>query len=662
MKRELVLLVFVFLVGVVSAGYSNGMVSYWGFDNNFADMIGSNDGTNYGGIFVGGQVRSAVSFDGSSYVDVGSSGIWNLSGDFSVEAWINSNAVGTEMDIYVESNTGDDNPFARMVISGGNLYYGFRNDDALSEISNSIPGIVAGSWQHVALTRSGSTFTLYLDGVGTSFTDTMPSPITINTVNIGVMMRPSPVGYFDGEVDDVSVYDRALSQGEINEIYQRGLSGKGLYECNSSDDVIMKLFSSDNSHGALWNDANYFYDVCYSDFFGGVYGGGSSTVHDCFGGTVPDNKVVGLYDTTNAHAEEPSLDNYGTDVCYGGLSCVVRDSCNAGESVVVSLYNDTNSHLAGGNFSGYGRKICCVSSTVLEWRDMMGNVISSADIGDTVRMVKTNVASGVFEIWENNFVFDNDIRTTDLGNEIVGSIGSGGVYGDWLITQEDLDRAGGDTDEFYFRVDRGSNRSEYFSVSTTEADDDMNVTVVSPSCGESFDEGDIVSVNVTATDGDDLITGNVTVDGMIVDFSNGGVSFDYSPSPGNHQIAVSAVNSRGKKSREIASVMVLDMEGASYVDGDYVAACIDSPEDFSNIEGSYVNFDASGTRGVRVSGGTPSDVLPGSSSLNFYWNFIPQGRSYGKKYAGTGNSLAYKFGTVFEKAGDNSVVLRVELE
>ena len=90
------------------------------------------------------------------------------------------------------------------------------------------------------------------------------------------------------------------------------------------DDRIMKLYSSTNSHGALWDDAVYTYDICYPDIFGVVYAGG--TPHTCSG----TNEVLSLFDINNSHAETPELSGYTNDVCYGDL---VRESdSSAGNS------------------------------------------------------------------------------------------------------------------------------------------------------------------------------------------------------------------------------------------------------------------------------------------------------------------------------------------
>jgi len=117
--------------------------------------------------------------------------------------------------------------------------------------------------------------------------------------------------------------------------------------------VILKLSGATNAHGEVWNEAgNYDVEICYDTIFG-VMGNGDRT---CSTGNA--NKVVGLSGSTNAHAEEPGLNNYATDICYGDLSCTARTgACLTGESLVLSLSSSTNAHLASD--SSYSQNICC---------------------------------------------------------------------------------------------------------------------------------------------------------------------------------------------------------------------------------------------------------------------------------------------------------------
>jgi len=140
--------------------------------------------------------------------------------------------------------------------------------------------------------------------------------------------------------------------------------------------------------------------------------------------------------------------------------------------------------------------------------------------------------------------------------------------------------------------------------------------VVSLECGADFTIGTTTEISVTASDPDGEITGNVTVDGIkIMDFTNGYSAVDYTwELAGNLRVEFFAVKGDGSLVRKIANVMVTDSSTA-----DYVAACIDSPVDFSDIASSKVWFDASSSRGLRCDEGVCDEV--GVEGLMFYWNF-----------------------------------------
>ena len=126
--------------------------------------------------------------------------------------------------------------------------------------------------------------------------------------------------------------------------------------CLDTSDTIMKLYSSTNSHGALWNDSNYLFSICYNNIFGNKYSG--SDPHVCKVGNT--NKVVGLSDVTNAHLEIPGSNFYGTNVCYGDLSCRnVSGSCDVDEKAIIALSASTNAHASNQSDSNYPINICC---------------------------------------------------------------------------------------------------------------------------------------------------------------------------------------------------------------------------------------------------------------------------------------------------------------
>ena len=140
----------------------------------------------------------------------------------------------------------------------------------------------------------------------------------------------------------------------------------------------MRLLDRTNSHGALWNDINYEYEICYNDIFGSDYSGSSHPL-TCV------NPVVYLLSATNAHASATEQEIYNTQVCFGDLSCKVANSCTEEEKCVVTLSDDTNAHLSACNVAGsYAKKICCLSSPQgpageigsVYWTDMNDTLIN----------------------------------------------------------------------------------------------------------------------------------------------------------------------------------------------------------------------------------------------------------------------------------------------
>lgn len=115
--------------------------------------------------------------------------------------------------------------------------------------------------------------------------------------------------------------------------------------CNAAN-TVMKLSSTTNAHGALYNQGSYGYYLC-CDFTGD---------HTCSG----SNKVLGLSATTNAHAQIPSYTSYSYSACFADLSCTATTSSSCPSQfpiAMVSLSSSTNAHLA--QFSTYSQKICC---------------------------------------------------------------------------------------------------------------------------------------------------------------------------------------------------------------------------------------------------------------------------------------------------------------
>ena len=200
-------------------------------------------------------------------------------------------------------------------------------------------------------------------------------------------------------------------------------------------------------------------------------------------------------------------------------------------------------------------------------------------------------------------------------------------------------------------------KSYNLNISKDAVDDPMVVNITSISCGENFTNGSTSEIVVVASDLDDTILGSLSVDGHVYPFAEGGIKIDYTwDRPGNVQVELFAVNSRGDRRRVITSVMIVDDDPT--VAANYVAACITKPADFSDIISNNVRFDASTSRGLQNSSGALTNVP--KEGLYFSWRFSDG--LVNLNHDGATEPESYLFYKNFIQAGNNWAELDVELK
>lgn len=223
--------------------FADGLVGCWLF-NEKPDKLGKvYDVSGYGHtgtlvadtIGVPGRFGPALYFDGTDdYVAFGSPSVFTLNRNFTLCAWFQQNT------------TTDDNS----LISHGSGEWYFRADSTNklafleSQVANLLVGdtLLGTGWNFGAVTvGSGATatLTLYLNGEpdGTT-TTTATFNDGIEQVVVGADIQPGPVyaSFFNGSIDSVQIFNRALSAAEIQGLYQdpfwgfrKNESGKNLF-------------------------------------------------------------------------------------------------------------------------------------------------------------------------------------------------------------------------------------------------------------------------------------------------------------------------------------------------------------------------------------------------------------------------------------------------
>ena len=156
----------------------------------------------------------SLDFDGSNdYVDAGNDSSLSISGALSVSAWIYADSLtGYPMFLSKRAESGHAYQFYS---TGGKINY---NNGTIVQSSGSL---TLGVWTHVAVTFNGAgAVAFYINGssAGTA-TAASSNPTNSGSVTIG---RAYNGNYFNGKIDEVSLFNSALSASDITAIYNSG--------------------------------------------------------------------------------------------------------------------------------------------------------------------------------------------------------------------------------------------------------------------------------------------------------------------------------------------------------------------------------------------------------------------------------------------------------
>ncbi len=232
-------LILIFLAGKCHGGVcvsdSYGIVSWWCAEGNAIDSVDPGRVPAVHSVkYAAGKVGNAFDFDGTAaYIEIPDSADLRFTNALTVEGWIYPRAPGQRFQEIVSKWSGSYS-YTLTICPNGKAAFSVCSDGIASfgtvESQTAIP---AREWTHLAVTYDGSSLKLYVNG---QFHHSTPwsngihpggAPLSIGTS----LTAPS---FFDGLIDELSLYRKPLGEDDLRFIFKQGQQGK----CTSTNSQI----------------------------------------------------------------------------------------------------------------------------------------------------------------------------------------------------------------------------------------------------------------------------------------------------------------------------------------------------------------------------------------------------------------------------------------
>lgn len=250
-------------------GSESGLVSYYRFDqivdgvvidssasNNSSSLGSATDTGDSAEPSVLGAVSKVMKFDGvDDLITVADDASLNFgtSGSFTLEGWVNTTDTGSFQRVLIKPVGGGQS--YSLAINNGKAHVRFDDGATSGGFSaESTASINDGTWHHIAgvFDNTGNTLKIFVDGQLATTTAVTTNPIQ-GTEALQIGGHPSATQYFNGQLDDIRIWNTARSDADIQENYQQTLSGtqSGALVAHYTFDDATASDAAGNNDGAL---------------------------------------------------------------------------------------------------------------------------------------------------------------------------------------------------------------------------------------------------------------------------------------------------------------------------------------------------------------------------------------------------------------------------
>ncbi|HEX8565490.1 MAG TPA: LamG-like jellyroll fold domain-containing protein [Pyrinomonadaceae bacterium] len=208
---------------------TTGMIAWYRSEDNANDSIGGKHGTLQNGAkFTAGKVGQAFNLDGTNdYINVADTPSLRPT-NLTVSGWFNFSDTPAQVLVAKTAGMGTNESFV-LYYDGAFLGAAVGGPSGLGEIISFPFNISAGGWYHIAYTFDdlSNAQALYINGAAVAGGAATASIVyDAHPITIGAEYENEFLNYFfKGKIDEVQIFDRALSASEIQSIYHGGSAG-----------------------------------------------------------------------------------------------------------------------------------------------------------------------------------------------------------------------------------------------------------------------------------------------------------------------------------------------------------------------------------------------------------------------------------------------------
>ena len=203
------------------------LISYYKLDGNSNDAVGSNNGSDTAITYSAGngKIVQGAGFNGTTSKIALTTAI-TMPTNLTISAWIKPSAISGYQDIFVDSNAGATVDWGLTVTPTGHLQFAWDSSGSDYRIYSSDNVVIDTNWHFVTVTQVGTGAPImYVDG------SLVPSSLGGNG---GAATKPTAQGsafgqhgldgvnFYGGAIDEVGIWSRALTSGEITSLWNGG--------------------------------------------------------------------------------------------------------------------------------------------------------------------------------------------------------------------------------------------------------------------------------------------------------------------------------------------------------------------------------------------------------------------------------------------------------